>query len=90
MLGKDLVGQRHTKLVFNMKNTIFLIDDDKNILTSVSILLESEGYKVKTFSDGESRAHKEICEKYNIKTSLITAFGQGFPHVHTFFKVVEH
>ena len=37
-----------------MKNNIFLIDDDKNILTSVSILLESEGYKVKTFSDGES------------------------------------
>ena len=37
-----------------MKNNIFLIDDDKNILTSVSILLESEGYKVNTFSDGES------------------------------------
>ena len=37
-----------------MKNNIFLIDDDKNILTSVSMLLESEGYKVKTFSDGES------------------------------------
>jgi len=53
-LERDLVGQRHTKLVFNMKNNIFLIDDDKNILTSVSMLLESEGYKVKTFSDGES------------------------------------
>ena len=37
-----------------MKNTVFLIDDDKNILTSVSILLETEGFKVKTFSDGES------------------------------------
>ena len=37
-----------------MKNNVFLIDDDKNILTSVSMLLESEGYKVKTFSDGES------------------------------------
>ena len=37
-----------------MKNNIFLIDDDQNILTSVSMLLESEGYKVKTFSDGES------------------------------------
>ena len=32
----------------------FLIDDDKNILTSVSMLLETEGYKVKTFTDGES------------------------------------
>ena len=37
-----------------MKNTVFLIDDDKNILTSVSILLETEGFKVSTFSDGES------------------------------------
>jgi len=37
-----------------MKNNVFLIDDDKNILTSVSMLLETEGYKVKTFSDGES------------------------------------
>ena len=37
-----------------MKNNIFLIDDDKNILTSVSILLETEGFNVKTFSDGES------------------------------------
>ena len=37
-----------------MKNNVFLIDDDKNILTSVSMLLETEGYKVKTFTDGES------------------------------------
>ncbi|MGN6514435.1 MAG: response regulator transcription factor [Rhizomicrobium sp.] len=32
--------------------TIALVDDDKNILTSVSMLLEQEGYQVKTFSDG--------------------------------------
>jgi two-component system response regulator ChvI len=32
--------------------TIALVDDDKNILTSVSMLLEQEGYTVKTFSDG--------------------------------------
>ena len=37
-----------------MKNNVFLIDDDKNILTSVSMLLENEGYKVRTFSDGET------------------------------------
>ena len=37
-----------------MKNNVFLIDDDKNILASVSMLLENEGYKVSTFSDGES------------------------------------
>ena len=37
-----------------MKNNVFLIDDDKNILASISMLLENEGYKVRTFSDGES------------------------------------
>lgn len=32
--------------------TIALVDDDRNILTSVSIALESEGYKVETYTDG--------------------------------------
>ena len=31
---------------------IALIDDDRNILTSVSIALESEGYEVRTYTDG--------------------------------------
>ncbi len=31
---------------------IALVDDDKNILASVSMLLEQEGYQVRTFSDG--------------------------------------
>jgi two-component system response regulator ChvI len=34
--------------------TIALVDDDENILTSVSIALESEGHKVKTYVDGAS------------------------------------
>ena len=34
--------------------TIALVDDDRNILTSVSIALESEGYKVETYTDGAS------------------------------------
>jgi two-component system response regulator ChvI len=34
--------------------TIALVDDDKNILTSVSMLLEQEGYHVRTYSDGAS------------------------------------
>jgi len=33
---------------------IALVDDDKNILASVSMLLEQEGYNVRTFSDGAS------------------------------------
>ena len=34
--------------------TIALVDDDRNILTSVSIALEAEGYRVMTYSDGVS------------------------------------
>jgi two-component system response regulator ChvI len=33
---------------------IALIDDDRNILTSVSIALESEGYRISTYTDGVS------------------------------------
>ena len=35
-----------------MPNTIALVDDDRNILTSVSMALESEGFSVRCFSDG--------------------------------------
>ena len=44
--------------------TIALVDDDRNILTSVSILLESEGYQVRTYTDG---------------AQALTAFGQTQP-----------
>src|SRR5260370_25322898 len=33
---------------------IALVDDDRNILTSVSIALEGEGYRIMTYSDGAS------------------------------------
>ena len=34
------------------KNSIALVDDDRNILTSVSIALEAEGFAVDTYIDG--------------------------------------
>jgi CheY-like chemotaxis protein len=34
--------------------TIALVDDDRNILTTVSIALEAEGYRTNTYSDGVS------------------------------------
>jgi two-component system response regulator ChvI len=36
-----------------MASKIALVDDDQNIITSVSLLLESEGYEVDTYADGE-------------------------------------
>lgn len=35
-----------------MTDTIALVDDDRNILTSVSMALEAEGFRVLTFADG--------------------------------------
>jgi len=37
-----------------MTPTIALVDDDRNILTSVSIALQSEGFTVRVYSDGEA------------------------------------
>jgi len=36
-----------------MSASIALVDDDRNILTSVSIALQSEGFTVRVYSDGE-------------------------------------
>ncbi|SMF62636.1 two-component system, OmpR family, response regulator ChvI [Tistlia consotensis] len=35
-----------------MQNNIALVDDDRHILTSVSIALEAEGFKVRSYADG--------------------------------------
>ena len=37
-----------------MSNTIALVDDDRNILTSISMALENEGFKVQTYIDAEN------------------------------------
>jgi two-component system response regulator ChvI len=36
------------------KSSIALVDDERNILTSLRMALEAEGYKVRTYSDGVS------------------------------------
>ena len=36
-----------------MAHNIALVDDDRNIITSVSMALEAEGFNVKTYNDGE-------------------------------------
>ena len=35
-----------------MANTIALVDDDRNILTSLSVALEAEGFAVRCYSEG--------------------------------------
>ena len=37
-----------------MSHTIALVDDDRNILTSISMALENEGFRVQTYIDAEN------------------------------------
>ena len=46
------MGRRKDK--GNAMATIALVDDDRNILTSVSMVLEAEGFEVRTYTDGAS------------------------------------
>jgi two-component system, OmpR family, response regulator ChvI len=52
------IGRRFSNLVAvsesRLMPTIALVDDDRNILTSVSIALEAEGYRIMTYTDGAS------------------------------------
>ena len=45
------------------QRTIVLVDDDRNILTSVSVLLEAEGFKVRAFSDGVESPQSWVVRK---------------------------
>ena len=52
-LLKSFVYVRKYKDI-EMSKTIALVDDDRNILTGISMALEREGFKVQTYIDGES------------------------------------
>lgn len=41
------------------------------------------------FKDGESRAHKEVTEKYGIVMSKLHEIGYGFPHIQNIWVVNE-
>ena len=45
-----------------MQQSIILVDDDRNILTSVSMALEAEGFYVRSFTDG-SEALRSLASK---------------------------
>jgi two-component system response regulator ChvI len=56
MLLNGLANSTRTrrKITERGMQTIALVDDDHNILTSVSIALEAEGYRIMTYTDGAS------------------------------------
>ncbi len=44
----------HTQERDEMQRSIALVDDDRNVLTTLSIALQAEGYGVRVYSDGET------------------------------------
>src|SRR3981189_1100597 len=50
--GLLAVSATHSVSESRLMPTIALVDDDRNILTSVSIALEAEGYRIMTYTDG--------------------------------------
>lgn len=51
----DLLGSAVSamgEVMVKEKSTIALVDDERNILTSLGMALEAEGYSVRTYSDG--------------------------------------
>src|SRR6195256_2165074 len=50
----------------SVANTIALVDDDRNILTSVSMALEAEGFAVRCYSDGGRRLRGMIAEPVDL------------------------
>lgn len=49
-----------------MKHKIALIDDDQNILTSVSMVLEEEGFQVFTYTDGVAGLEGVLAEQVDL------------------------
>lgn len=49
-----------------MTHTIALVDDDRNILTSVSMALEAEGFRVRTYTDGGEALRALVAQPVNL------------------------
>ena len=53
-MASDPAQQPGEAPVANGRRTIALVDDDRNILTTLSIALQAEGYATRVYSDGEA------------------------------------
>jgi hypothetical protein len=79
----DLYSSAYTVLDFIFKNKLY-----QNGVTTIFYDDWGGSIGFENHSSGESRAHKELTEKYNIKTEEIFSIGNEFPHVHKVFKIL--
>ena len=59
-----------------MTATIALVDDDQNILTSISMALETENFNVQTFKDGE-----QALQQFKINTPDLAVLDIKMPRM---------
>ena len=57
--------------------TIALVDDDRNILASVSMTLEAEGFEVRTYVDGDSALRGLSARPADLQSSTSRCRGCG-------------
>ena len=62
-----------------MPQIIALVDDDRNIITSVSMALEAEGFEVRTYPDGDEALGTVVLRLHRDDQSV--ARGQGGPKI---------
>jgi two-component system response regulator ChvI len=53
-MTQDAQGTVETNEAAERRRTIALVDDDRNVLTTLSILLQSEGFATRVYSDGHT------------------------------------
>jgi two-component system response regulator ChvI len=53
-MASDLSSSAADQQAADANRTIALVDDDRNILTTLSIALQAEGYATRVYSDGEA------------------------------------
>lgn len=82
-MDADIYSSTYTALDFMFRNGLIVT----NTLIAYDDWGGSPGWQMCT--DGESRAHKEICQKYDVKMECVAQFGFSYPHVQTVFIVKE-
>ena len=58
--------------------TIALVDDDRNILTSVSIALEAEGFNVRSYADVSLTIPRYALRWIDVDTRALVALPAGY------------
>lgn len=68
---------------------IFTFMFENRLIEKNTVIIYDDWGGVPEFTGGESLAHKEIMEKYNVKVKEIFSIGRRIPHIQKVFVVME-